>query len=118
MHEREPTGMIEIVSNLFNDYAERLARQCDTHAHASADAITEKAISVVAVDTGDLQSTIKTVKVADASYEVQAGDASAAIDYASHIEWGTATQSAQPFLTPSAESERPNLIDRISMDTF
>ena len=110
--------MFEVISNRFNDLAEMLGIKSDQHAHTTADAITAQAIAVVAVDTGDLQSTIKTVKIADGEYEVQAGDASAGIDYPAHLEWGTSKAAAQPFLTPSAESERPNFIDRVAQDTF
>jgi HK97 gp10 family phage protein len=73
-----------------------------------------EAKGVVPVDTGNLKNSIQTEVVSD--FEVTIGPRN--VDYDMYVEFGTTRQSAQPYMTPAAETNRPkfkkamrNLVD-------
>lgn len=61
--------------------------------------IADLAKQLVPVDTGALRQSIGAVPVSSEKVIVGAGNG--AVDYAAHVEYGTSTQAAQPFLTPA-----------------
>ncbi|MGM9987231.1 MAG: HK97-gp10 family putative phage morphogenesis protein [Bacillaceae bacterium] len=58
------------------------------------------------VDTGHMKRNIKVEMLDDSHGKV--GTKAEDVEYAHFVEFGTSKQSAQPFLFPAAEDERPN----------
>lgn len=61
------------------------------------------------IDTGFLRASIQTT-----TPETFAADVSVGAEYGVFVEFGTVNQSAQPFLTPAVEEERPVLDKRLA----
>lgn len=61
------------------------------------------------VDTGRLRSSINAVFYQGG----MTGEVVSAVEYAPYVEFGTHRASAQPFLFPSWEEERPNYLKNI-----
>lgn len=88
------------------EYANRMPDQVKSVVAESAEVITSQARSLAPVDTGNLKNSI------NANYFNSGASAeiSTPVSYAPHIEWGTYKMSAQPFLFPAYERERPKYL--------
>lgn len=82
----------------------------------AANFVADLARQLCPVDEGDLRGTIRVEDGQQPTTRlILAGDPSATrddgrpVDYAPHVEYGTASSPAQPFMTPAANAIRPEL---------
>lgn len=79
----------------------------DRGVETTANQIATLAQSYVPVDTGALRTSIEVFGAGGSMQRtVEAGQS---LDYAQFVEYGSANQAAQPFMTPAAEQLRPVL---------
>lgn len=67
--------------------------------------IEAEAKALVPVDTGALKNSITGEMTGTAEGQVSVGQ-----EYGPYVEYGTARQAAQPYLTPAADRARPRLV--------
>jgi HK97 gp10 family phage protein len=103
---------MQTVAEITVDNFDSILSQLGNGAH---DAVMETAFEVEAgakrdapVDTGNLRNSYQTEEVGRAQAVVYT-----VTEYAPHVEFGTSRMAAQPHLGPSAEAQRPLLIQRI-----
>jgi HK97 gp10 family phage protein len=90
-----------------------MPRAIDEGVEETAADVLDERDNLVPIDTGELLDSGTVRKVADGHYEVREGDGLK--DARAHYtEWGTATQSAQPHMTPAAERNRPALARNVA----
>jgi len=111
------TGADKIAQEL-GDAADKLVPAIDAAVEAGADLIQDMAITLVAVRSGLLKSTIHVEPTGQMMERlVRAGGG--ACTYSAFVEFGTRRQSAQPYMRPSRdarEAEIVNLIARAVLD--
>lgn len=69
--------------------------------------IADEAKSIVPVDTGALQETIR-VEVEGETVNLMAGDDN--VDYSLHVEFGTVKMAAQPYMRPAIDTREEQAI--------
>lgn len=83
----------------------------DEGAQQTAEDVKSLAEQLAPVDEGDLAATVRVLpKETEGERIVAAGGASGPnkfVDYAVHVEFGTADSPAQPFMTPAAQEIDP-----------
>lgn len=98
-------------SNLMQ-FAAGLPAAIDAGVQETAEQVEETARSLVPVDTGALRTSIETFGAGGSGERtVEAGQG---LGYAAFVEYGTDKAPAQPFLTPAAEQNRPNLTKNVA----
>lgn len=89
-----------------------LSQAIDEGVNDTAVQIHDTARSLVPVDTGALRTSIEVFGAGGSGERtVEAGQS---LDYAPFVEYGTARQAAQPFMTPAAERHRADLPKNIA----
>lgn len=85
-------------------FAAGLPAAIDRAVEDTARDIERVASQLAPVDTGALQTSIEVFGVMGSGERtIEAGQS---LDYAAYVEYGTARQAAQPFMTPAAEQNR------------
>ena len=128
-------GRVVIVFDNLPLVAERLHSAAASLVRAAAFNVEARAKTHAAVDTGAMRSAIYTVTHTSSGYAAAASAASTAsptaeahlqteepqpdrdtlavvhagMDYSVYVEYGTGRMAAQPFMTPAAAEEQPNL---------
>jgi HK97 gp10 family phage protein len=95
-----------LTSNLLA-FAAGIPQAIDVGVEETAQQVHDTARALVPVDTGALRTSIEVFGAGGSGERtVQAGQS---LDYAAHVEYGTAQAPAQPFMTPAAEQHRADL---------
>ena len=84
-----------------------LPQAIDTGVEETAQQVHDTARSLVPVDTGALQTSIEVFGAGGSGERVVSAGQS--LDYAVVVEYGSAHQAAQPYMTPAAELHRADL---------
>jgi HK97 gp10 family phage protein len=101
------------IAQELGDAADKLVPAIDAAVEAGAELINDMAITLVAVRTGLLKSTIHVEPTGQMMERlVRAGGGTC--NYARYIEWGTRRMSAQPFMRPSRDAREAEIVNLIA----
>ena len=80
-------------------FTEGLYKHVDKRVAKLANKVKDKVKSNAPIDTGELRASIRVEKIKKMEYAVKSD-----VDYALDVEFGTSTQSAQPYFRPALRS--------------
>jgi HK97 gp10 family phage protein len=104
-------GLKELRGRL-EDLGDELLDACKAAIEESAEAVQEQTERTVPVDQGRLKQTVR-IRYRDGKLTALVGWFDKDTYYATFVEHGTVSQSAQPSLHPALEAERSKLVDRV-----
>jgi len=111
---------LERLIRYLDNFPNELSRQVETQLHEAMTQVRDEAKRNCPVDTGSLQRSIRIQTYAKQAGVMHKIGVSAGgyiinpktgrrVDYASHVEYGTARVPAQPFLRPAFENKKRDL---------
>jgi len=102
----------DMLARKFLDAANKLVDEIDAAVEAGADLVQDMAITLVPVRTGLLKSTIHVEPTGQMmERRVRAGGGEA--PYAPYVEFGTRRMGAQPYMRPSLDARKAEIVNLI-----